>query len=438
MVAHTVFDPYLCSALSFAVVPHSVTSTSSAFYLPSPSPCLVLYACCNSKILPTSGVRPPVVHCSGFVAVCVQHRRLLFLPLFCHSDCYCNVVRPCNICGSHSVFLCLSVSGMLSLRPMAVYIHCHCSPPAPYARMLCIDFFAPVVVLLAARKFLPQFFGVFVASLAVETTLDSVCRGGMHASLAGCTQSSSSVSAGACPISDLCSLAPWFHEFGLASVTSSELLVSSLPSPTCSPLSAFGLDKTHWSDVMLDESLHFAAHSTSTFNPSHSTSTLLRGLTHWHRPCDAPQIPDDVSMHVCYVCPESVCWRKPECFATLKTFLFSCLLCFTWTLKPYVPWHAVGCRLKQCVTLLPHQFACMPPQSLFSLTQIFLGLLGCRVFVRRVEDYWEGYKLFCYAYYSHSFEHESEFQHSKLGSLFNPSLDFFIFFHVVFPNVDAL
>lgn len=29
--------------------------------------------------------------------------------------------------------------------------------------------------------------------------------------------------------------------------------------------------------------------------------------------------------------------------------------------------------------------------------------------------------MFCYAYYSHSFEHESEFQHSKLGSLLNPS-----------------
>ena len=36
----------------------------------------------------------------------------------------------------------------------------------------------------------------------------------------------------------------------------------------------------------------------------------------------------------------------------------------------------------------------------------------------RASDYWEGYKLFCFAYYSHSVEHETEFRHSKLGSCF--------------------
>ena len=40
------------------------------------------------------------------------------------------------------------------------------------------------------------------------------------------------------------------------------------------------------------------------------------------------------------------------------------------------------------------------------------------IYVCRVEDYWEGYKLFCYAYYLHSFQHESEFQQSELGSWF--------------------
>ena len=35
--------------------------------------------------------------------------------------------------------------------------------------------------------------------------------------------------------------------------------------------------------------------------------------------------------------------------------------------------------------------------------------------VCRVEDYWQGYKLFCYAYYSHSLRHESEFRATKLG-----------------------
>ena len=36
--------------------------------------------------------------------------------------------------------------------------------------------------------------------------------------------------------------------------------------------------------------------------------------------------------------------------------------------------------------------------------------------VCRPEDYWLGYKFFCFAYYSHSIQHEMEFQNSKLGS----------------------
>jgi hypothetical protein len=39
-----------------------------------------------------------------------------------------------------------------------------------------------------------------------------------------------------------------------------------------------------------------------------------------------------------------------------------------------------------------------------------------QIYVCRVEDYWHGYKLFCYAYYSHSLQHESQFRDSKLGS----------------------
>lgn len=41
--------------------------------------------------------------------------------------------------------------------------------------------------------------------------------------------------------------------------------------------------------------------------------------------------------------------------------------------------------------------------------------IDLRMYACRVEDYWEGYKLFCYAYYSHSLRH-SEFRQSKLGS----------------------
>lgn len=46
------------------------------------------------------------------------------------------------------------------------------------------------------------------------------------------------------------------------------------------------------------------------------------------------------------------------------------------------------------------------------------SFIDCLVCVCRVEDYWVGYKLFCYAYYSHSVSHESEFRLSKLGWCF--------------------
>ena len=36
-------------------------------------------------------------------------------------------------------------------------------------------------------------------------------------------------------------------------------------------------------------------------------------------------------------------------------------------------------------------------------------------FVCRAEDFWQGYKLFSYAYYSHSRAHETEFRATKLG-----------------------
>lgn len=36
-----------------------------------------------------------------------------------------------------------------------------------------------------------------------------------------------------------------------------------------------------------------------------------------------------------------------------------------------------------------------------------------------MQDYWEGYKSFCYAYYSHSARHATEFRESKLGACFS-------------------
>ena len=49
------------------------------------------------------------------------------------------------------------------------------------------------------------------------------------------------------------------------------------------------------------------------------------------------------------------------------------------------------------------------------LAHMHLYHIDRRMYVCRAEDYWEGYKLFCYAYYSHSLQHELQFQQSKLG-----------------------
>ena len=43
-----------------------------------------------------------------------------------------------------------------------------------------------------------------------------------------------------------------------------------------------------------------------------------------------------------------------------------------------------------------------------------------------VEDYWIGYKMFCFAYYSNSSQHEAEFQRSKLGWSRCPIAKFYV------------
>lgn len=50
------------------------------------------------------------------------------------------------------------------------------------------------------------------------------------------------------------------------------------------------------------------------------------------------------------------------------------------------------------------------------LTSASIRHIVTRIYFCRVEDYWQGYKLFCYAYYSRSVRHEAEFRESKLGS----------------------
>lgn len=56
------------------------------------------------------------------------------------------------------------------------------------------------------------------------------------------------------------------------------------------------------------------------------------------------------------------------------------------------------------------------------LTSTAVRHIVTRIYFCRVEDYWQGYKLFCYAYYARSIRHEAEFRESKLGSLISPSV----------------
>ena len=80
--------------------------------------------------------------------------------------------------------------------------------------------------------------------------------------------------------------------------------------------------------------------------------------------------------------------------------------------------------------------------SLFRRSVGFIDLLWC---VCSVQDYWEGYKLFCYAYYSHFARHAIEFRESKLGecALCAPLVFHFLALHLacpctLFPQSDAL
>lgn len=52
------------------------------------------------------------------------------------------------------------------------------------------------------------------------------------------------------------------------------------------------------------------------------------------------------------------------------------------------------------------------------------------MFVCRADDYWEGFKLFCYGYYSHSLQHEHEFRECKLGSSMGAGLAFLGVLHI--------
>lgn len=66
---------------------------------------------------------------------------------------------------------------------------------------------------------------------------------------------------------------------------------------------------------------------------------------------------------------------------------------------------------------------CIHAVCVFRILRLCKLVLSCMLFIFihkrlygcRVEDYWLGYKLFCYAFYSQSLEHEAEFRQSKMG-----------------------
>lgn len=92
--------------------------------------------------------------------------------------------------------------------------------------------------------------------------------------------------------------------------------------------------------------------------------------------------------------------------------------------------YCLGCDPQSTLTWLPCVLTDFPKFFLLSSSAVrnllpripclhltFVHWSGSRMrdHVRRAEDYWVGYKLFCFAYYSHSVRHEAQFKATKLG-----------------------
>ena len=79
--------------------------------------------------------------------------------------------------------------------------------------------------------------------------------------------------------------------------------------------------------------------------------------------------------------------------------------------------HRVHCHSIQAIKLdvatMVIVFECIA--NILSMCENLVFAIELQTCVCRVDDYWLGYKLFCYAYYAHSFQHEAEFRQSKLG-----------------------
>ena len=96
--------------------------------------------------------------------------------------------------------------------------------------------------------------------------------------------------------------------------------------------------------------------------------------------------------------------------------------------------HRVQCHslqtIKLDVTTFHIVFECI--SNCLSMCEKTVFAIEIQTCVCRVDDYWLGYKLFCYAYYAHSFQHEAEFWQSKLGWWIVPRLSAFANFLVFF------
>ena len=124
-----------------------------------------------------------------------------------------------------------------------------------------------------------------------------------------------------------------------------------------------------------------------------------------------------MSLHLCAHLQISILSAPASASSHIPPSLFSSIVCcFNSRIQ------APCCRrvrfvVKMFAVCTPLSLDCMLPIRRVALTCGCLWIVAMRTLVCRAKDHWEGYKIFCYAYYSHSSVHESVFRNSKLGQL---------------------
>ena len=99
--------------------------------------------------------------------------------------------------------------------------------------------------------------------------------------------------------------------------------------------------------------------------------------------------------------------------------------------------HTMGWFFYMYVVLVTRLWMCMFWMCSAMSTCVDFLFMNFRIYVCRVEDYWQGYKLFCYAYYSHSLQHESEFSNPNWVRAFAP-LFVFLWLFIGFSSLSKL